>query len=530
MRQLLKKFYNSSITRQIMIIVMGAVSFILCLGFLFFLIFYVYRDTRQTIADGVDMVARTISGRIPPVMIFKEEQEAKKVISEAAKIKDSVILVCLYTNQGGLLTGYDRGNNKKTTCPSLPPEQKGFIYKFSTIALNQDVLSPNGDKVASYYIVSDTRQVREKFISSSIGILIFLSAASTICYLAVRKAKYVITRPILNLVRAAEAVKHNNYSVRATKIYNNEVGILADSFNGMLNEVQLRDMELKQSNEQLEEAVRIRTIDLQSTIEQREKAYEDLEHATKLKEIWIANIGHEIRTPVHGILQVSKFIIDELGKVNPDIPSVINFATRVHKAAIRQSKLIEGLLDFSKLSAGKTRLIFKENDIYEIAKDLVDELNPQIAKKEADVVIHEPSCQTNFIFDKGGIEHIITNIIGNAVKFSPQGGKVEVFITNSPVDDEHPDGVSVSVKDYGVGIPESELEEIFDTFNQSSKTYDGSGGTGLGLSIAREMVLLHRGRIFAKNNEGESGATFTFIIPREQVLTPVVVEEENAFH
>ena len=116
------------------------------------------------------------------------------------------------------------------------------------------------------------------------------------------------------------------------------------------------------------------------------------------------------------------------------------------------------------------------------------------------------------------------NLLVNAIKFSPENGLIEILFDTTQMENGA-NGIAVSVKDYGLGIPEGEEEDIFDTFTQSTKTYKGTGGTGLGLSISREIVELHGGHIFARNNgKGIEGSTFTFIIP----FQPEQQGEENA--
>jgi signal transduction histidine kinase len=101
---------------------------------------------------------------------------------------------------------------------------------------------------------------------------------------------------------------------------------------------------------------------------------------------------------------------------------------------------------------------------------------------------------------------VLRNLLSNAVKFSPEGGRIDIELQ------QEPGSVKVSLRDQGIGIPEDELEAVFDKFIQSSKTKTGAGGTGLGLAICQEIVVGHRGRIWAENNPG-GGARLNFVVP-----------------
>ena len=476
-----------------MVMVMTIILVILSLQFFSFLVYGVYFSTRQAIVSEIDLVARGISKRLIPVMLFEDDKQGREILSDAG-VKDSIVAACLYNNKGNLFADFYQTSKKTSAhCPTSPPSFMGFSYTLRSITLHQEINAAAGNKVASLYIVSDTRQMEDKLVGTSIWALLFLMVAFVLSYVAVRKANHIITTPILSLAKVAETVGRNDYNVRAKKYYNDESGMLADAFNTMIGQVEV-------------------------TVAELEKTNQDLKHATQLKDIWISNIGHEIRTPIHGVLQISGIGMWECGKEQPDISSLIHYFSRIKQSANRLCKLIEGLLDFQKMKAGKTILIVETADISLLIGQLIDELHPAISAKDIHIQLHPPECSPVFTFDTNGIGHVITNIVSNAVKFSPIGGTIEVSITSAPVDDDTPDGVAISVKDSGVGIPEGEEDIIFDTFTQSSKTYTGAGGTGLGLSIAREMVQLHHGRILARNNKGEEGATFIFILPRQQLL------------
>lgn len=504
-----EKFFDSSITTKIMVMVMTTITGVLLLSFASFLIYDVYFNTRQAIINEVELVARSLSKRAAPVMLFEDQQEGNRVVEEA-NIKESVILACLYTNRETLLSEYRKTDGEYQGCPPMAPSEVGIIAGWSTIALHNYVRSPNGETVASLYIVSDKRQMTYKLIYTSLWALIFLAIAILFSYKVITKFTFVITTPLLNLSNTAKAVSLHDYSARAQKMYNDECGVLTDAFNEMMQKVEDHKMTLNQ-------IVNKRTKDLRHTVKKLEFTNEELEKANRLKQIWIQNMGHEIRTPIHQVLQFSHFGIEESADESIKREELGAYFSRIQLSANRLCTLIEDLLDFGKLQSGKIKLSPALNDLKETVSNVVEELYGMASAKEITINVHteEPSLQS--VFDKNRLSQVLINLIANAIKFSPEKGVIDITLERIELDQEV--AVQVSVKDQGIGIPEGEEESIFDTFTQSSKTYDGSGGTGLGLSISREIVLLHDGEIKANNNpEGENGATFTFTIPMKKSI------------
>ena len=509
--------------------------FLTCMMF----ITYDVITVRQNMVNELSLVSDIIGKRTAPALEYSVDTKALENLADL-KSKPSVRLACLYVASEKKLAEFHQGQ-EMFSCPDHP--SKGYQFEGKYLTLSQDVFTTTGTHVGSIYILADLREISEHLVKFGFGVTYVIITVMLIAYFITLSVQKAISNPILTLTNTAKAVrKEGHYAVRAQRFYNDEIGILADSFNDMLGEVQKRDSELKEANETLEDQVKKRTekivesnIALKKSNQEKEvakqalekshstleKVNKDLEHAITLKDLWIANIGHEIRTPIHQIISMLQFAFSDFESGKTDAITTLRYLKNGIKSSERLKKLIECLLDFEKLRSGKEKLNFQEADMYQEIRDLADVLEPSIAKKNIKLQIHEPTCNTVFRFDKDKISHVISNIISNAVKFSPNDAMIEVTVESASVDDKNPDGIAVSVRDRGVGIPEGEEAEIFETFVQSTKTYDGTGGTGLGLSISQEMVRLHHGRIFARNNEDMIGATFTFILPRHQLAQGV---------
>lgn len=184
------------------------------------------------------------------------------------------------------------------------------------------------------------------------------------------------------------------------------------------------------------------------------------------------------------------------------------YLTNIQHSGLRLLELLNALLDLAKLESGKLELKPSKGDITQIVRQSQAEVGSLFEAKQLELIV---KCQSNdpcASFDR--------ERFSNAIKFSPKESAIEVTIADSVLPERRP-AFHCTVSDNGVGIPEAELEKIFDKFTQSSKTNTGAGGSGLGLAICREIVHLHGGIIWAAASPS-GGASIHFVIPREAAV------------
>ncbi len=233
----------------------------------------------------------------------------------------------------------------------------------------------------------------------------------------------------------------------------------------------------------------------------------EAENANKAKSTFLSNMSHELRTPMHGILSFSNFGIENSNSESRE--NIHTYFENIHTCGERLLDLLNDLLDLSKLEMNKMELNIKKGDLANLFKSCQLEQQQRIVDLGLTINTNISSPVTGQ-FDVTRIGQVITNILSNAIKFSPKNSTITITIAK-----ETNVGLSFSLQDQGLGLPEDELEQIFDAFIQSSKTTSKSGGTGLGLAICKNIIEQHNGKIWAENNL-ENGAIFKFVIPESQ--------------
>ena len=261
-------------------------------------------------------------------------------------------------------------------------------------------------------------------------------------------------------------------------------------------------------------------------IERLEK--EKVEELDQMRSRFFTNISHEFRTPLTLIQGPVEGLLKKKGQevtIKRDVLGII------HRNAQRLHMLINQLLDISKLETGKVKLLVSEGELDKFVRRIVLSFLSLAESRHIKYEYDIPEIPGRIYLDQDKLEKIVTNIISNALKFTPPGGEIMVKLNYTlMVDQDAPEFVEISIKDSGKGIPQDQIDKIFDRFHQlASSDTRAYEGTGIGLSLARELVKIYRGEIKVESELGK-GSVFTIVLPvaREQFKEDEIILPERA--
>ncbi|MBI3183225.1 MAG: PocR ligand-binding domain-containing protein [Myxococcales bacterium] len=261
------------------------------------------------------------------------------------------------------------------------------------------------------------------------------------------------------------------------------------------------------------EATREHSRELEEKNQKLETMNTRLKELDRLKSSFLATVSHELRTPLTSIIGYSEMLAE--GLAGPLNQEQVDYVRTIMEKGESLLKLISSILDISQIEAGKVRLNFESADIVEVVQSSISSLSPQAKKKGVALEVKLPgSPQPKVHADHDRLRQVVVNLLANAVKFTPKGGKVNLFLSEVSHQPElGGEGYRIIVEDSGVGIPTDQLDKIFQSFYQvdSSSTRE-FGGAGLGLSIVKSFVEGHGGSVKVTSEMGR-GSRFTAVLP-----------------
>jgi two-component system phosphate regulon sensor histidine kinase PhoR len=225
-----------------------------------------------------------------------------------------------------------------------------------------------------------------------------------------------------------------------------------------------------------------------------------------MKSDFVSAVSHELRTPLTSIKGYASILMT--GKVG-DIPKEVKERLeKINKHSDSLVTLINELLDISRIESGKVDMKFQAENIKDIVDTVADLLAPQLKQKELELSLNLPAGLPGVYVDIRQIERVFINLVGNAIKFTPEKGKITIRAKD--IDDK----IQIDIEDTGTGIAQSDLEKIFDEFYRVDNIVNQSlKGSGLGLTLVKYIVEAHKGKVWVKSQLGK-GSIFSFTLPK----------------
>ncbi len=300
-----------------------------------------------------------------------------------------------------------------------------------------------------------------------------------------------ITRPLEELTSGALGIAEGHFDRRLDIRSRDELQILAEAFNDM-------SARLKENVEQLEESNK-----------KLAQVNEELKELDRLKSDLLANVSHELRTPLTAIKGYTDYILDR--KLGPITEKQEKGLVVVGRNLERLSKSINALLDFSRMDLGRIVLNLQPFTLPQLVEQIVTTLRAELERKRLTFELHVESQLPQVVGDRERLGQVFENLVINAMKFTPEGGRIAVHAARTSLGSRP--GVEVKVRDTGIGIPPAQLDKIFHRFYQvdgsSTRRY---GGVGLGLSIVKTILDAHGTGVSVASEEGR-GTEFRFVLP-----------------
>jgi two-component system phosphate regulon sensor histidine kinase PhoR len=230
----------------------------------------------------------------------------------------------------------------------------------------------------------------------------------------------------------------------------------------------------------------------------------ELRHLEKIRQDFVANVSHELRTPISSIKGYTETLLE--GALE-DKNNARDFINIINQDSNRLAKLIDDLLDLSKIESGNLKMVFLPIDILEVIKRAIAVVNNQAKEKSIQIILDSRENLPKVLADDTRLSQVMINLLDNAIKYTPNDRSIKISVYPKEK------FVQIDVSDTGMGIPQENLPRIFERFYRIDKSRSRTlGGTGLGLSIVKHIVQGHGGEVWVKS-ELEQGSTFSFIIP-----------------
>jgi len=271
--------------------------------------------------------------------------------------------------------------------------------------------------------------------------------------------------------------------------------------------VEERTKELKKINENLLEEISKRKIIEKNLTRAKELA----EEANNAKSLFLANVSHELKTPMNSILGYSSIGIQKIDKINKD--KIKNYFERINKGGKRLLLLLDDLIDVARFEQPNTEYELIKMDISQILKLAIEEISYKAQEKNIKILFnYDKKNKYTIEADKKRIRQVIDNILTNAIKFTAKNKEIEIDLKDNTKE------IIIEFKDHGPGIESSEIFKIFDSFYQGIRTKtNATNGTGLGLAISKKIIIAHNGKIWARNRDDSiDGSIFIIEIPKYQ--------------
>lgn len=473
----------------IILLASGIVLVLACAAF----VVYDQVTFRRAMRADLATLARVIADNNWALIALDRPDDAAKAL--AALEARSQIAVASFYDEAGEAFGrpYIRAGSETFRSPPKAGAD-GISSTPGLLAVFQPVVDRNSKRVGTLYVAYFDEAAKRLRLFILVVSVIFAGAVALVVIISSRLQR-VISQPILELAHTARVVsEEKNYSVRAVKQNEDEVGFLIDRFNEMLGRIDEREKELEKVNRQL--------------VASEQKALA----ATQAKSSFLASMSHELRTPLTAIIGFSEMLLSEAESAGQQQQA--EDLQRINDSAKHLLGLINDILDLSKIEAQKMDLHIEPFEVATLIRDVASTMQPLVAKRGNGLKVECPAGVGAMKADLVKVRQSLFNLLSNANKFTDRG---TIWLAVAREARHGADHLVFHVRDTGIGMTPEQMGRLFKAFTQAdSSTARKFGGTGLGLAITKHFCEMMNGSIRVESEPGK-GSTFIIELPAEVV-------------
>jgi len=492
-------FGSLTLRQKITALILGTSCVVLLLSSAIFVGSQALSYKRLTINE-LEAMAAVIGSNVSAAVLFDDRESAEETLA-ALRAKPSIKLARVYLRDGALFAAYAAKGSQGATAAGLPgkavPESANRIFpsdRGHELRLMDgyiDLYAPirlDGEVIGTVFIRSDLSQlygIIDAFLVLAGLTFLFLLG---IAFLLAARLQKVISRPILNLLDTMQTVStRQDYSVRAEKLGDDELGELTEGFNAMLGQIQANHDSLR-------------------------TAWHEAEAASRAKTEFLANMSHELRTPLNAIIGFSEVIKSEmLGPLG--IERYRFYAQDIYDSGHHLLAVINDILDISKVEAGEFELNEEETDLDYLVEQSLRLVRERANNQRLELTVELDPDLPYVLVDQRLIKQSLINLLSNSIKFTPGPGRVTVRGTV-----EADGNLALAVADTGIGITEEDIAKVLQPFNQVESAFSRTHeGTGLGLPLAKSFLEVQGGSLTVESRIGE-GTTVTLRLPAGRLV------------
>ena len=472
-----------SLRRKVILLVLAATVAALSLTALG-LVVYDLRAYELQWTNDLNTQAEILARASAPALAFDDRRTATTDLT-LMKVRTRVLAAALYTREGELFATYTKEGLEPAPFPRRP-EADGYKVEGDQLRIFRRVVEA-GETIGTVYLRAYYQPWdRLRDYLTILGAVMLASLA--LAALVSGWLQAVITVPILEVARTArEVMAQRDYSLRAPKITDDEIGQLVDSFNAMLAEAGRRA--------------------------------EALREADRRKDEFLATLAHELRNPLAPLRNALEIL-----RLSPSNPVIAEKARAMMERQVNQMvRLVDDLLDVSRITTGKLAIRKTVTEMQATLRDAVETVRPFVEARKQELVLEIPPEPISVQGDRTRLSQVFSNLVNNAAKYTDPGGRIVLSLVK-----EGQEAV-VRVRDNGIGLERVSLESIFDMFAQVDRTLERTqAGLGVGLTLARRLVTLHGGTITARSDGPGLGSEFEVRLPLADAVLPEVERVRRA--